>query len=104
MLDGGHLDKIGLHRVSNPCATAPSVSLHLYSPPIEICQTFCPKTGTARKSGKCVFYSVHGKKLTTCAAAGSTGPTGPGLDARVATLEATGLVMTNTGADGPLSH
>ncbi|KAI3645040.1 hypothetical protein MP228_011204 [Amoeboaphelidium protococcarum] len=57
-------DKLGLHRVSNPNEDQPAVSLHLYSPPIEICRTFCAETGKARTGGRCVFYSVKGKKLT----------------------------------------
>ncbi|KAJ3311779.1 hypothetical protein HDV04_003791 [Boothiomyces sp. JEL0838] len=54
-------DKIGLHRVTNP-TNKPSVSLHLYSPPYDYCKTFCEKTGAARQSGKCVFYSTKGVK------------------------------------------
>lgn len=59
-------DKIGIHRVSNPSNTVPAVSLHLYSPPINMCTTFCENTGTPRKSGNCVFFSVRGKLLDWC--------------------------------------
>lgn len=59
-------DKIGLHRVANTNTSRPAVSLHLYSPPIDVCQTFCESTGEARKSGKCVFFSVGGRRTATC--------------------------------------
>lgn len=55
-------DKIGLHSIDNPSSTDFSVSLHLYSPPFDYCKTFCPRSKQARKSGKCLFYSVDGKK------------------------------------------
>lgn len=61
-------DKIGLHRVLNPSNDVPAVSLHLYSPPIRMCQTFCEETGRARKSGNCVFFSVRGQRLDWCTA------------------------------------
>jgi cysteine dioxygenase len=54
-------DKIGLHRISNH-GSKPAISLHLYSPPFDVCKTFCEKTGCERASGKCVFYSVNGVK------------------------------------------
>eukprot|EP00158_Paraphelidium_tribonemae_P006546 Partr_v1_DN27877_c0_g1_i1_m23374 putative cysteine dioxygenase len=63
-------DRLGLHRVSNPSSEVPAVSLHLYSPPIEMCTTFCETTGNSRASGKCVFFSVRGNKNgpTRCSA------------------------------------
>ncbi|KAJ2997382.1 hypothetical protein HDV02_005579 [Globomyces sp. JEL0801] len=54
-------DKLGLHSISNKTASH-SVSLHLYSPPYEYCNTFCPVTSEVRKSTKCTFYSVNGKR------------------------------------------
>lgn len=53
-------DKLGLHRMSNKSDVTRSVSLHLYSPPIACCQTFCQDTGVARSSGNCTFHSVYG--------------------------------------------
>ncbi|CAB1319339.1 unnamed protein product, partial [Coregonus sp. 'balchen'] len=38
-------DSIGLHRVENDSHTDGSVSLHLYSPPFDTCQTFDERTG-----------------------------------------------------------
>jgi len=55
-------DKIGLHRISNPSSERGAVSLHLYTPPYEICKTFEEQTGRARSSGKCSFYSVRGRR------------------------------------------
>ncbi|KAI9145498.1 RmlC-like cupin domain-containing protein [Paraphysoderma sedebokerense] len=55
-------DKIGIHRVSNP-SSKPAISLHLYTPPIKMCKTFCEKTGIARPTSCCVFYSKNGQKL-----------------------------------------
>ena len=35
------LDSIGIHRVANPSKSERAASLHLYTPPIEYCNTFC---------------------------------------------------------------
>ncbi|KAJ1949503.1 hypothetical protein FBU59_001114 [Linderina macrospora] len=43
-------DKIGLHRIANPSRQAKAVSLHLYSPPYNICKTFDEQTGAAAVS------------------------------------------------------
>ncbi|KAJ1953473.1 hypothetical protein EC988_002978 [Linderina pennispora] len=40
-------DKIGLHRIANPSLRGKAVSLHLYSPPYNVCKTFDEKTGAA---------------------------------------------------------
>ena len=44
------LDSIGLHRVENPSHTDRAVSLHLYSPPIVMCQAFDQRTGNNNKT------------------------------------------------------
>ena len=59
-------DRLGIHRVANPSRNVPAVSLHLYSPPIASCMTFSENTGTARKTGNCVFYSMMGKRNSCC--------------------------------------
>ncbi|KAI8801204.1 RmlC-like cupin domain-containing protein [Cladochytrium replicatum] len=65
-------DKIGLHRVcpgENPRFRSTenekiaAVSLHLYCPPFDTCRTFCERTGEPRAQGKCLFYSMDGKKV-----------------------------------------
>uniref|UniRef100_A0AC34Q6H6 Cysteine dioxygenase n=1 Tax=Panagrolaimus sp. JU765 TaxID=591449 RepID=A0AC34Q6H6_9BILA len=33
-------DNIGLHRMENPSHSNPAISLHLYSPPYDLCRTF----------------------------------------------------------------
>ncbi|KAJ1995243.1 hypothetical protein GGI26_000443 [Coemansia sp. RSA 1358] len=43
-------DKIGLHRIANPSNGAKAVSLHLYSPPYNMCKVFDEKTGAAVQS------------------------------------------------------
>lgn len=57
------LDKIGLHRISNPSSERGAVSLHLYTPPYKVCKTFNETTGKARSSGICSFYSVGGNRI-----------------------------------------
>lgn len=52
-------DKIGLHRIENPSSKAKAVSLHLYSPPYNMCKTFDEHTGHCTKS------SCAAQKLTT---------------------------------------
>jgi cysteine dioxygenase len=69
-------DEIGLHRVSNPSEEIDAVSLHLYSPPIQICQTFNEQNGQARQSGNCVFFSVRGER-NNVSSAGLIGCSGP---------------------------
>ncbi|KAI8815914.1 RmlC-like cupin domain-containing protein [Fimicolochytrium jonesii] len=63
-------DKIGLHRVANSSTTRPAISLHLYTPPIEICKTYCERTGASRASGKCVFFRDFSKRNGVAAAVG----------------------------------
>ncbi|ELK36507.1 Cysteine dioxygenase type 1 [Myotis davidii] len=50
-------DSIGLHRVENISHTEPAVSLHLYSPPFDTCQTFDQRTGYTNK----VTMTFHSK-------------------------------------------
>ncbi|GAA5815174.1 hypothetical protein MFLAVUS_008680 [Mucor flavus] len=57
-------DNIGLHRISNPSQHTGAVSLHLYTPPYKMCKTFEEKTGRARSSGVCTFYSIGGNRIT----------------------------------------
>lgn len=57
------IDKIGLHRISNPSAEKGAVSLHLYTPPYQMCKTFEENTGKARSSGICSFYSIGGQRI-----------------------------------------
>ncbi|KAI8388790.1 RmlC-like cupin domain-containing protein [Radiomyces spectabilis] len=55
-------DKIGLHRVTNPSTEHGAVSLHLYTPPYQMCKTFEEKSGRARCKSSCAFYSIAGAK------------------------------------------
>ncbi|XP_060786791.1 cysteine dioxygenase type 1 isoform X1 [Neoarius graeffei] len=54
-------DSIGLHRVENVSHTECAVSLHLYSPPFQHCQTFDQRTGH-KNTVKMTFWSKFGKK------------------------------------------
>ncbi|XP_043265021.1 cysteine dioxygenase type 1 [Colletes gigas] len=54
-------DSLGLHRVENPSAVNPAVSLHLYSPPFNSCSVFNKQTGQ-RSSSKVTFWSIYGEK------------------------------------------
>ncbi|XP_061198706.1 cysteine dioxygenase type 1 isoform X1 [Neopsephotus bourkii] len=60
-------DSIGLHRVENISHTESAVSLHLYSPPFDSCNTFDQRTGHKHKV-KMTFYSQFGER-THCATA-----------------------------------
>ncbi|KAM5192272.1 cysteine dioxygenase type 1 isoform 1-T1 [Mantella aurantiaca] len=53
-------DSIGLHRVENPSHTESAVSLHLYSPPFDHCQTFDQRTGH-KNTVKMTFWSKYGE-------------------------------------------
>lgn len=55
------LDSIGLHRVENGSHTEGAVSLHLYSPPFQTCQTFDQRTGH-RNNVKMTFWSKYGER------------------------------------------
>ncbi|XP_015109662.1 cysteine dioxygenase type 1 [Diachasma alloeum] len=54
-------DSMGLHRVENPSAINPAVSLHLYSPPFTTCSIFNQKTGQ-RMPSKVTFWSKYGER------------------------------------------
>ncbi|XP_028314494.1 cysteine dioxygenase type 1 [Gouania willdenowi] len=55
-------DSMGLHRVENVSHTEGSVSLHLYSPPFDLCQTFDQRTGH-KNTVKMTFTSEFGQKI-----------------------------------------
>lgn len=57
------LDSLGLHRVKNSSATKNAVSLHLYSPPFQMCQTFDEKSGHGVKC-KVTFHTKFGQKVS----------------------------------------
>jgi len=52
-------DSIGLHRVENPSHSNKSVSLHLYSPPFNMCHTFDQRTGH-KDVAHVTFWSEYG--------------------------------------------
>ncbi|XP_076167729.1 cysteine dioxygenase type 1 [Ptiloglossa arizonensis] len=54
-------DSLGLHRVENPSAVNPAVSLHLYSPPFTSCSVFNKQTGQ-RTCCNVTFWSKYGEK------------------------------------------
>ncbi|XP_030620463.1 cysteine dioxygenase type 1 isoform X2 [Chanos chanos] len=54
-------DSIGLHRVENVSHTECAVSLHLYSPPFQQCQTFDQRTGH-KNTVKMTFWSKFGAR------------------------------------------
>ncbi|XP_051524524.1 cysteine dioxygenase type 1-like [Myxocyprinus asiaticus] len=54
-------DSIGLHRVENVSHTECAVSLHLYSPPFQTCQTFDQRTGH-HDTVKMTFWSKFGER------------------------------------------
>ncbi|KAJ2398439.1 hypothetical protein GGI05_000071 [Coemansia sp. RSA 2603] len=59
-------DNIGLHRIGNPSSKNKAVSLHLYSPPYNMCKTFNEQTGVAAES------SCSAERLTTELNAGNS--------------------------------
>ncbi|KAL1454349.1 hypothetical protein WDU94_010618 [Cyamophila willieti] len=55
-------DSIGLHKVGNSSPHSTAVSLHLYSPPFDMCSSFDPHTG--RKTQVLMsFWSKFGEKV-----------------------------------------
>jgi len=54
-------DSIGLHRVENPSDCSRAVSLHVYSPPFDECQSFDERSGKKNKV-KVTFYSKFGER------------------------------------------
>lgn len=53
-------DDLGLHRVENPSHTDTAVTLHLYVPPYDHCNTFDERTGRTNEA-QVTFYSIAGK-------------------------------------------
>lgn len=54
-------DSIGLHRVENPSDSSRAVSLHVYSPPFDECQSFDERSGRKNKV-KVTFFSKYGER------------------------------------------
>ncbi|XP_052096557.1 cysteine dioxygenase type 1-like [Mytilus californianus] len=54
-------DKLGIHRIENPSHTDNAVSLHLYCPPFDECQSFDQFTGHKRNAA-ITFWSKFGKR------------------------------------------
>jgi cysteine dioxygenase len=54
-------DSLGYHKVGNPCSI-PSVSLHLYSPPIQCCNVWLDKDRAPSRS-YVVHYSEFGERV-----------------------------------------
>jgi len=54
-------DTIGLHRVENESHSEPAVSLHLYSPPFDMCRSFDERTGKTTNC-KVIFWSKYGER------------------------------------------
>ena len=52
-------DEIGLHRVANPSHTEKAISLHLYCPPFQQCQTFDARS-CKKNTCRVVFHSQAG--------------------------------------------
>nr|CAB3229551.1 cysteine dioxygenase type 1-like [Phallusia mammillata] len=55
-------DSIGLHRVENRSHTNKAVSLHLYSPPFNMCQSFDERSGHKVKCNV-TFHTKYGEKV-----------------------------------------
>ncbi|XP_074661258.1 cysteine dioxygenase type 1-like [Tubulanus polymorphus] len=54
-------DNLGLHSVENTSHCDRAVSLHLYSPPFDMCDTFDQRTG-ARRPSVVTFFSKFGQR------------------------------------------
>lgn len=54
-------DSIGLHRIENNSHTKRACSLHLYSPPFDMCRSFDERTGKPINC-KVTFYSKFGER------------------------------------------
>ncbi|KAJ2616627.1 hypothetical protein H4S08_000709, partial [Coemansia sp. RSA 1365] len=64
-------DKIGLHRISNPSSGKKAVSLHLYSPPYDMCKVFDESTGAAT-SANCAAQRLGRSEHSTCSITSSS--------------------------------
>ena len=54
-------DSLGLHRIENVSHSDAAVSLHLYSPPFDTCDTFDQRTGHSNKV-RVTFWSKFGER------------------------------------------
>lgn len=54
-------DELGIHKVENKSHTDKLVSLHLYSPPFDMCKVFDERTSKRTRINMC-FYSKYGHK------------------------------------------
>ncbi|KAJ2884753.1 hypothetical protein H4R27_001865 [Coemansia aciculifera] len=83
-------DKIGLHRIGNPSLTTRAVSLHLYSPPYNMCKTFDESTGAAVQS------TCTAQKLTSLMASSQNYACSPGFTADPTMALPQGPAITST--------
>jgi len=58
-------DSIGLHRVGNNSEEQPAVSLHVYSPPFQMCQIFNEKNG-GKMNCNVTYHTKFGEKVHYC--------------------------------------
>ena len=56
-------DSLGLHRVENPSHTETAITLHLYVPPYDHCNTFDERTSHINEA-KVTFYSIGGQLMS----------------------------------------
>jgi cysteine dioxygenase len=56
-------DSMGLHRVENPSHTETAITLHIYIPPYDHCNTFDERTSRI-KEAHVTFYSICGQLAT----------------------------------------
>lgn len=56
-------DRVGWHRVRNASSDHPALSLHLYAPPIEQCQTYCEEGRRVQSRATCPYFSKYGRRI-----------------------------------------
>ena len=85
-------DSLGLHKVGNPSAGVPALTLHLYSPPFSMCHIWPDASDATRSSHPVItYYSENGEVCTyECSSSGETGGA-PGASPRGADLLCAGV-------------
>ncbi|KAJ1729367.1 hypothetical protein LPJ72_005016 [Coemansia sp. Benny D160-2] len=66
-------DKLGLHRIVNPSPGSKAVSLHLYSPPYDMCKVFNEQTGASVQS-RCAAERLRNPAAPSSAAERPSSP------------------------------
>jgi cysteine dioxygenase len=99
-------DSLGLHKVGNPSADVPALTLHLYSPPFSMCRVWPDASDGTRSSHPVItYYSENGEVCVyECAGSGAGGGGGGGGGGAAPAASPRGADLLCAGVGGACSR